>query len=197
VLVDPKKIAIILHMPPPPTVKNLCTNLGHNICDHQFIKGYMSITTPLEKILKKYKGFRWTQYCDKAFDLLKQKMSTAPILTYANWKVEFHVHIDASIVALGTILTQLGKGKLDHPIYFSSHKLSQDEQKYTMTGREGLDMVYALQKFRNYLLGTHFMFFTDHSALKYLFNKPMLEGRLGGFYCFRSSPLRSLFILAS
>jgi hypothetical protein len=64
---------------------------------------------------------------------------------------------------------------LDHPIHFSSPKLSQVESNYTTTEREGLDMMYALQKFRNYLLGSHFKFFTDHSILKYLLNKPILE----------------------
>jgi hypothetical protein len=39
-------------------------------------------------------------------------------------------------------------------------------------------MIYALHKFRHYLLGSHFNFFTDHSALKYLVKKPMLEGRI-------------------
>jgi hypothetical protein len=64
---------------------------------------------------------------------------------------------------------------MDHPIYFVRWKLSQDEHKYTMTESEGLTMIYALQKFRNYLLGSHFKFFTDHYALKYLINKPVLE----------------------
>jgi hypothetical protein len=99
-------------------------------------------------------------------------LKTAPILTYPNWKVEFHVHIDAYAVSLGAILLKPGEGNLDHPIYFSSRKLFQDEHNYTTTKREGLDMVYALKKFRNYLLGSHFKFFTDHSALKYLVNKP-------------------------
>jgi hypothetical protein len=67
---------------------------------------------------------------------------------------------------------------MDHPIYFVSRKLSQEEKKYTTTEREGLAMIYALKKFRHYLLGSHFKFFTDHSALKYLVNKPMLEGRI-------------------
>jgi hypothetical protein len=55
----------------------------------------MSIPTPLEQLLKQSKGFRWTRDCDKEFYVLKEKMSIAPILTYPNWKIEFHVHIDA------------------------------------------------------------------------------------------------------
>jgi hypothetical protein len=62
--------------------------------------------------------------------------------------------------------------------YFSSRKLSRDECNYTIIEREGLDMVYSLKKFRHYLLGGHFKLFTDHSALKYLVNKPVLEGRI-------------------
>jgi hypothetical protein len=67
---------------------------------------------------------------------------------------------------------------LDHPIAFTSRKLSNSEQNYNMTEREGLAMVYALQKFRHYLLGKHFKMFTYHSALKYLVNKPVLGGRI-------------------
>jgi hypothetical protein len=66
----------------------------------------------------------------------------------------------------------------DHPIYFASNKLLQVERNYTTTKREGLAIIYALQKFRHYLLGSHFKFFTDHSALKYLVNKSVLQGRI-------------------
>jgi len=71
---------------------------------------------------------------------------------------------------------QPGEGNMDHPIYFASKKLSQAENNYTTTEREGLDMIYVLQKFRHYLLGSHFKFFIYHSTLKYLVNKPVLEG---------------------
>ena len=76
------------------------------------------------------------------------------------------------------MLAQPGAGNIDHPISFSSRKLSTAEKNYTTTEREGLAMVYALQKFRHYLLGSHFKMFTDHSTLKYLVNKPVLGGRI-------------------
>jgi hypothetical protein len=82
------------------------------------------------------------------------------------------------VVALDTILAQPGEGNLDHPIYFTNRKLSQVEHNYTTIEREGLDMVYALQKFRNYLLGSHFKFLTEHYALKYLVNKLVQEGHI-------------------
>jgi len=103
-------------------------------------------------------------------------MTTTPILIFLNWKKEFHVHVDASCIALGSVLTQAGEAELDHPITFASRKLSKVEKNYSTTEREGLAMVYALQKFRHYLLGRHFKMYIDHSALKYLVNKPVLGG---------------------
>jgi len=84
--------------------------------------------------------------CDKAFDILKEKLNTTPILIYPNWEIEFHVHVDASSIVLGVILAQPGEWNMDNPIYFSSRKLSQVECNYTTTEREGLDMFYALKK---------------------------------------------------
>jgi hypothetical protein len=103
-------------------------------------------------------------------------MVTAPILVFLDWSKEFHVHVDASYISLGAVLAQLGVGDIDHPLSFASRKLSTTDINYTTTEREGLAMVYALHKFLHYLLGGHFKMFTDHSALKYLVNKPVLGG---------------------
>jgi hypothetical protein len=105
-------------------------------------------------------------------------MVIGPILVFPDWSEEFHVHVDASSIALGVVLAQLGAGDIDHPLDFASRKLSTAEINYTTTKREGLAMVYALQKFHHYLLGGHFKMFTDHSTLKYLVNKSVLGGRI-------------------
>jgi hypothetical protein len=105
-------------------------------------------------------------------------MVTVPILVFPYWNKEFHVHVDAYYIALGVVLAQPGAGDIDHPLAFTNRKLSIAEINYTTNEREGLAMVYALQNFYHYLLGEHFKMFTDHSVLKYLFNKPMLGGRI-------------------
>jgi hypothetical protein len=105
-------------------------------------------------------------------------MVTAPIFVFPDWSKDFNVHVDAFSIALGSILAHPGERDIDHPIAFSSRKLSTAKKNYTTTEREGLAMVYALQKFRHYLLQGHFNMFTDHSALKYLVNKPVLGGRI-------------------
>jgi hypothetical protein len=132
----------------------------------------------MEKLLKKYFWFQWTKECQQSFDTLKQKMVTAPILVFPDWSKEFHVHVDASYIALGVVLAQPGAGDIDHLLAISSRNLSTTKLNYTTTKREGLDMVYALQKFFHYLLGGHFKMFTNHFALKYLINKSVLGGRI-------------------
>jgi hypothetical protein len=105
-------------------------------------------------------------------------MVTAPILVFPDWSKEFHVHVDASSISLGAVLTQTREGDIDNPIAFSRKKLSDSKHNYNATEREGLAMVYALKKFRHYLLGQHFKMFTSHSALRYLVNKSVLGGRI-------------------
>jgi hypothetical protein len=132
----------------------------------------------MEKLLRKDTKYQWNDECQHSLDTLKENMVTTPILVLPDWEKTFHVHVDSSVIALGAILAQLGVGDLDHLIAFASNKLSDSEQNYNMTEREGLVMVYALQKYRYYLLGKHFNMFTNHSALKYLVNRPVLGGRI-------------------
>jgi hypothetical protein len=84
--------------------------------------------------------------------------------------------VDASSIALGEMLSQPEGGDLYHAISFSRRKLTTIEKSYTTTEREGLEMVYTLHKFRHYLLGSHFMMYTDHYALRYLVNKLVFGG---------------------
>lgn len=157
-------------------VKKLRVMLGHKEYYRKFIKAYAQITAPMEKMLKKDATFYWDQECQRGLDVLKENMVTASILVFPNWKKEFHVHVDASCIALGAVLTQVDEGEMDHPIAFASRKLSKAKKNYSTSKREGLAMVYVLRKFRHYMLGGNFNIYTDHSTLKYLVNKPVLWG---------------------
>jgi hypothetical protein len=68
----------------------------------------------MENLLRKDETFRWTPECDKSFETLKEKLITTPILIFPNWEKEFHVHVDASGISLGAILTQPEDGAMDH-----------------------------------------------------------------------------------
>jgi hypothetical protein len=178
VLVDPTKVVVIVNMMPPTSAKQLRSMLGHTGYYHRFIRRYANITTPLENILKKSEVFQWTPECDKAFDILKEKLSATPFLIFPNWENKFHVHVDTPGISLGSILAQPRYGAMDNSILFARSKFSQAENNYTTTKSEGLAMIYTLQKFRHYLLGSHFKFLTNHFALKYLVNKPIMEGNI-------------------
>lgn len=132
----------------------------------------------MEQLLKKDATYCWNDDCKKSLEVLKEKMASAPILVFPRWDIEFHVHVDASCIALGAILMQEGAEAIDHLIAFASRRLPKAKKNYSTTEREGLAMVYALEKYRHYLLGGHFNMYTNHSALKYLVNKPVLGGRI-------------------
>jgi hypothetical protein len=136
------------------------------------------ITTPMEKFLNKEVKFQWNEECQKDLDTLKKKLVTVPILVFPYWNKEFHVNVDASSIALGTIISQPREGYIDHPIYFASRKISIVKTNYTTTEQEGLEMVYVLQKLKHYLLGSHFNMYTEHFVLKSLVKNRVLGGRI-------------------
>ena len=79
---DPTKIAIIVNLPPPTSVKQLHTMLGHTGYYRKFIKGYAQITAPMEKLLKRDAKYKWNEEFQKSLDILKETMVTTSILVF-------------------------------------------------------------------------------------------------------------------
>jgi hypothetical protein len=92
--------------------------------------------------------------------------------------MEFHVHIDASLLTVGAMLSQNLIGKSDQPIVYAYKLLNRVEHNYSTIEREVLTMVFALHKFRHYLLGNKPIFYVNHMALFYLVNKPKVSRRV-------------------
>nr|GFA31541.1 reverse transcriptase domain-containing protein [Tanacetum cinerariifolium] len=115
--------------------------------------------------------------CIKAFQMLKKKLTEAPILITPNWDLPFELMCDASDFAIGAVL---GKHHEKHfkPIYCASKTMNDAESNYTTTEKEMLAVVYAFEKFRSYLIMNKSIVHTDHSALKYLFAKKDTKARL-------------------
>jgi hypothetical protein len=86
--------------------------------------------------------------------------------------MEFHVHTNASLLAIGVILSQNVIRKSDQPIVYVSRFLNKAKQNYNTIERKALTIIFSLQKFRHYLLGNKFVFYVDHTTLVYLVNKP-------------------------
>ncbi|CAN6707340.1 unnamed protein product [Malus baccata var. baccata] len=141
--------------------------------ERRFIKDFSKISTPLCRLLQKDVTFDFNEECEKAFKHLKEMLTSAPIIRPPDWSIPFELMCDASNYALGAVLGQR-KDKQPHVIYYASQTLNDAQLNYSTTEKELLAVVFALDKFRSYLLGTK----TDHAALKYLLTKKEAKPRL-------------------
>ncbi|RVW67681.1 Retrovirus-related Pol polyprotein from transposon 17.6 [Vitis vinifera] len=121
--------------------------------------------------------FVWDEKCQKSFEELKQFLTIAPIVKAPNWKLPFEVMCDASDLAMGAVLGQREDGK-PYVIYYASKTLNEAQRNYTTIEKELLVVVFALDKFRAYLVWSFIVVFTDHFALKYLLTKQDAKARL-------------------
>ncbi|GJR21185.1 reverse transcriptase domain-containing protein [Tanacetum coccineum] len=128
-------------------------------------------------LLEKNTPFIFSEDCILAFQTLKKKLTEAPILIAPNWDQPFEIMCDASDYAIGAVLGQRIE-KHFRPIHYASKTMTEAESNYTTTEKEMLAVVYAFEKFRSYLIMNKSVVYTDHSALKYLFNKKDAKARL-------------------
>ncbi|CAN6588911.1 unnamed protein product [Malus baccata var. baccata] len=143
----------------------------------RFIKDFSKIAQPICRLLRKEVSFEFNEACEQAFNHLKDLLTSAPIITPPDWSTPFELMCDASDYAIGAILGQR-KNKLPHVIYYASRTLNDAQLNYSTTEKELLAVVFALDKFRSYLIGTKVIVFTDHAALKCLFTKKEAKPRL-------------------
>ena len=115
-----------------------------------FYQDFSQIAAPLYNFLRKDAKLVWNSNCTKAFLQLKEALSTALVLQGPNWELPFHIHIDASSYAIGIVLGQKMES-VEHAIYYISKNLQGAEYNYTVTEKELLDVIYALNKFRHYV----------------------------------------------
>ncbi|CAN6562672.1 unnamed protein product [Malus baccata var. baccata] len=175
--VDKSKIDIVRYLPSPTSVREVCSFLGHAGFYRRFIKDFSRISTPLCRLLQKDVPFEFNEECEKAFKHLKEMLTSAPIIRPPDWSIPFELMCDASDYALGAVLGQR-KDKQPHIIYYASRTLNDAQLNYSTTEKELLAVVFALDKFRSYLLGTKVIIYTDHAALKYLLTKKEAKPRL-------------------
>ncbi|KAL5540047.1 hypothetical protein UlMin_042820 [Ulmus minor] len=175
--VDKSKIELISKLPTPRNVKDIRSFLGHAGFYRRFIQNFSAISRPLCNLLSKDTEFKWNPECEKAFKTLVSKLTTAPIMQSPDFTLPFEIMCDASDYAIGAVLGQRREGK-PFVVYYASRTLNHSQMMYTTTEKELLAVVFALDKFRSYLIGSPIIIFTDHSALKYLFSKSDAKARL-------------------
>jgi len=142
--VDKAKVEIIEKLPPPTNVKGIRSFLGHAGFYRRFIKDFSKIAKPLCNLLNKDTPFNFDKDCLAAFDRLKEKLTTTPIITAPDWSLSFELMCDASDYAVGAVLGQR-KEKLFYVIHYASKVLNDAQSNYTTTEKELLAIVYALR----------------------------------------------------
>ncbi|XP_022007316.1 uncharacterized protein LOC110906501 [Helianthus annuus] len=175
--VDRAKIDTISQLPPPTSVKSVRSFLGHAGFYRRFIRDFSKITRPMTRLLEKDVPFVFDEECLRAFEFLKERLVSAPILVSPDWSLPFELMCDASDYAVGAVLGQR-REKHFHPIYYASKTLNDAQENYTTTEKELLAVVFAFDKFRSYLVLSKTVVFTDHSALRHLFQKKDAKPRL-------------------
>ncbi|CAL9005427.1 unnamed protein product, partial [Prunus brigantina] len=175
--VDKAKIDLISSLPAPTSVKGVRSFLGHAGFYRRFIKDFSKITRPLCNLLAKDSVFNFDKDCLDAFNTLKLELTSTPIIKAPDWSLPFELMCDASNYALGAVLGQR-VNKLPHVIYYASRTLNDAQLNYSTTEKELLAVIFALEKFRSYLVGSKVIVYSDHAALRYLLTKKDAKPRL-------------------
>lgn len=176
--VDPRKVEVIQNAKSPKNIKELGRFIGQIKWHNKFLRYLSHVCVPLTKLTKKEVKFEWIEEEEKAFTVLKKMLQIAPIMQPPDWSLDFHIFVDASDIAVGGVLMQEKMTGWYRPVYYASKVMTGAEINYSITEKECLGVVFALKKFRHYLLGNKVIIHVDHQALIYLVNKPQPTGRI-------------------
>jgi transposase InsO family protein len=167
--VDPKKVATFVNLPPPKSGKQVQALLGFAGYMRDYIPAYSTIAKPLEsiKLLKTLDG-HWQEEHQRAFEMLKQVLAQAPVLSNPDWNLPLLVATDASQHGIGGVLYQESPENGTRYLAFFSRSLNKSQRNYSATKRELLAIISTLKALRFYLYGSKFTLFTDHKALTFM-----------------------------
>ncbi|KZS03675.1 Uncharacterized protein APZ42_033546, partial [Daphnia magna] len=181
---DPDKIAAVRDFPEcnqgkttSNRIKQVQSFLG--LCSYyrRHIAGFAKIAQPLTALTKKGASFLWENEQRNSFTALKKALTSAPILAHPDYESPMIIMSDACGYGIGAVLSQSKDGK-EFPLAYASRQLSKAELNYSITEKECLALIWALQKFRGFIWGCKIVIITDHEALCWLRTKKDLAGRL-------------------
>lgn len=174
---DPEKVEAIVNIIPPKNITEIRRFIGTASWYRRFVPNFSTIIAPITRLTKKNIKWEWSSECQKSFNLIKEALVTAPVLTCPDFNRPFTLQVDASHFGLGAILSQQFDDG-EKVISYLSRSLTRQEMKYTVTEKECLAVIFSVEKLRHYLEGVHFKVITDHHSLLWLHNLKDPVGRL-------------------
>ena len=161
---------MVKNWPRPLTLTNIRSFLGLADYYQRFVDSFASIASTLTTLTQKSMKFEWSEACEKSFQLLKDSLTSAPVLTLPEGTKGFVVYCDVSLVGLGCVLMQHGK-----VIAYAIRQLKVHERNYPTHDLELEAVVFSLKIWRHYLYGVHVDVFTNHKSLQYVFTQKELN----------------------
>ncbi|KAH9705002.1 Endonuclease [Citrus sinensis] len=170
--VDEEKVKAIKEWPTPKRVSEVRSFHGLASFYRRFVKDFSTLAAPLTEIVKKHVGFKWGSEQERAFNLIKEKLVSIPLLVLPDFAKTFEIECDALGIGIGAVLMQEGR-----PIAYFSEKLSGAALNYPTYDKEMYALVRALETWQHYLLPKEFVIHTDHESLKHLKGQGKLRKR--------------------
>lgn len=174
--VDPAKISAIQSWPTPRTITDVRSFHGLASFYRRFVHHFSSIMAPVTDCMKST-SFCWTPEAESAFQTIKTKLTTAPVLILPNFSVAFELHCDASKNGIGAVLSQASR-----PVAFFSEKIAGSRLRYSTYDVELYAVVQAVKHWRHYLFHQEFVLYTDHDALKHMGSQDKVSSRHASWF---------------
>ena len=177
---ETKNVEKMENAPRPTTKKDVRSFLGMCGFYQRFIPKFNLVAAPLSELTKKAMPDKvtWTPACEEAFQYLKHKLTSHPILQLPNPEKPFVLRTDASQSGLGATLLQHNDENTLCPVAYASRKLSSAEANYATVEQECLALIWAIQKFQLYLYGKHFTVQSDNKPMLFLTTATQLNAKL-------------------
>lgn len=176
------KIESVAKFPKPTDVHKVRQFLGLASYFRQFVYNFGVIAQPLTKLTRKNAEWKWTTEEEEAFQLIKAKLISRPVLCMYSPHARTEVHTDACQFGFGGILLQEQADNKLHPVAYISKQTTPEESRYHSTELETLAVVWTLQKLRVYLVGIKFVVVTDCNAVRSTFSKKDIIPRIGRWW---------------
>lgn len=185
---DPVKVEGVSKWPEPRNVKEVQSFLGFVNFYRRFIQDFSEIARPLHELTGKGVTWRWAARQQDAFDSLKKKITSSPVLIFPDETKPYKIEADSSDYASGAVLSQEGSDGKWHPVAFMSKSLNSVERNYEIYDKEMLAIIRSLEEWRHYLEGAQhpFEIWTDHKNLEYFMTAQKLTRRQARWSLFLS-----------